>query len=641
MNDNLKRSPCAVAHIIAPRRLSRGDRSAPNGAERGASLATVIMVVAMMLALAFTVVAIAFTHLNLSFKSANNSRAKHLAEATIARAINELVANQNFGTTGTADERTVRVTLESLPEGSEGVLSFDPSSASSLGVPCSTNNRSETAMEGAAGKMIPGESFHLVAKAMVKNSTSVVEAVIIVPRFPYSVAAEGSIKSNGGLTVAAVRPDVVGYDLNFPIHEDDLEPGSLVTNSKSGDDAVVLSGQNKIYGDLQSSSGVTVEAETSILGEIRTQAEDEALPIININSYDPELEPGLQEVNSGAGTLEVTGYNKSYGDLTVDNGVRLNGGVLFVDGNLTISAGGVRGKGALVSTGNITVYGDGDASSDNQAAIIADGNVVLQGASGDKAKFAGLIYTNGQLKAENLRLAGVFVAAGSNSEVEFKNTEVYQDASKSRIEIKAEDTPFQIPTLTPPTMAFEDKVIPATYDLNGLEGRLEEFRNPNTGPGQPEYLFKVPLAGTSTGFVTHQYNAAGEVFYTETPGPDQYVVDGSVFGLRIYGQAVTSVAQAEDAAVTGMAAQLALEGRTLTPAQINSIKTSARTIFNSASAGFKLSQTSAQHTYDTSGSGSGGGEPESRFEWSLDLSDFFSQGRPLQVLFWSEYRDHG
>lgn len=608
-----------------------------NHQDQGASLVTVMMVVAMMMALAFTVVAIAFSHLNLSFKNSNNSKAKHLAEAVLAKSIDSILSNQNFGNEGTSEEKTVRVTFDSylkIDAESEGMLTFDQALATSEGVPYSTNNRSESSIQGVGNKVVPGESFHLVARAKVKNSISTVEAVVVVPRFPFSVAAEGAIRSSGGLVVASVKPGVP-YDLNYPIHEDDLEPGHLVSNSQSGDDAVVLSGENKIYGDLQSASGVTVEGETAIFGEIRTEADPESLPVVNISSYDPELEPGLQTVNSGAGTLEVVGFNKSYGSLTVDNGVRLNGGVLYVEGDLTVSAGGVSGKGALVSTGNITVYGDGEATSDNQAAIIADGDVILRGSTSSKAKFAGLIYTKGQLKAENLRLAGVFVAAGGDSAVEFKNTEVYQDSSKSRIEIRKE-TVFEIPAVSPPSMGFSGKTIPATYDPNALTGNLENYRNPDTGPGQPEYLFKVPFAGSSTGFITHQFGSGG-VSYVETLGPDQFVLDGSSFGLKIYGQTISSVGQAESVAVDGMVAEFAAEGRTLTEAEKNSVRTSARMIFNSTGAAFNVSQSSANYSYNNSVADGGGSTGISTFDWSLDLSDFYNRAEHMEVLYWAEY----
>src|SRR5690606_28623641 len=135
------------------------------GRPRGASLATVMMVVAMMMTLGFTVVAIAFNHLNLSFKSNNHARAKHLAEAVLAQAIDKIVADQDFGTTGTAEEKTVRIVppstagklFSSLPSGSEGIVTFDQDLAAAEGIRYSTNNRTESGVQGVDGITVPGE----------------------------------------------------------------------------------------------------------------------------------------------------------------------------------------------------------------------------------------------------------------------------------------------------------------------------------------------------------------------------------------------------------------------------------------------------------------------------------------------------
>ena len=124
---------------------------------KGASLATVMMVVAMMLTLGFTVVAIAFNHLNLSFKSSNQTQADHLAEATLAKAIDRIVNDREYGLLGTAEEKTVRITrpstgmFSSLPEGSEGLLTFDETYANEKGIPYSTNNRTEAGVNGVDG----------------------------------------------------------------------------------------------------------------------------------------------------------------------------------------------------------------------------------------------------------------------------------------------------------------------------------------------------------------------------------------------------------------------------------------------------------------------------------------------------------
>lgn len=607
------------------------------GERRGASLATVMMVVAMMMALAFTVVAIAFNHLNLSNKSVNSSKAHLLAEATLAKTIDAIAKNPDFGLTGTAEEKTVRVTFDSLPEGSAGVLSFDPDVASSEGVAYSTNNKSESPTNGAGSKMVPGESFHLVAIGHVKNSTARVETVIVVPKFPFSVAAEGAIRSNGGLVVASVRPGVP-YDLNYPIHEDDLEPGHMVSNSKSGDDAIILSGENKIYGDLQSSSGATIAADTSVLGEIRLNASDESLPKVHASNYDPEAEPGLQVVNSGAGQLDVEGYNKSYGDLTVDNGIKLNGGVLYVDGNLTVNAGGVTGKGALITTGKLTIYGDGEAATDRQAALISDGDITLKGATTDKAKFAGLVYTNGKLKAENLRLAGVFVAAGTNSAVELTNTEIYEDDAATNIDVKANttSTPFTLPVINPDSGSFDGKPIVATVDANVLATNLENYRNPNSGADQPTYLFKFPYAPSPTGYA---YMAPNNAVPQPTPGPDGFLLDGGAVGMKIFGTPVHSLSEAQAAAVAGLEAEFLAEGRVLTAADKATIESEAKRVYTSLSMAYSVSKSSADYTAAQASSGGTSGGTDPGFEWSIDLSEFFNRSEHMRVLYWADYRD--
>lgn len=233
----------------------------------GASMPTVIMVVALMMTLAFTVVAIAFNHLNLSFRANNSSRAENLAEATLALAIEKAYSSQGeYGTVGSAADKTLRLDADdfqagSYPAGAFGVLSFDKDTALELGIPYSTNNRTESSVEGSnPNQAVPGQSLHLVARAEVGGAFSTMEAIVEIPKFPYSIASGGAIRSNGGLLVASVRPGVA-YDLSLPIHEQDLEPGHLVSNSSIGDQAIVMEGTNKILGDLRSASGATVEEE--------------------------------------------------------------------------------------------------------------------------------------------------------------------------------------------------------------------------------------------------------------------------------------------------------------------------------------------------------------------------------------------
>lgn len=596
---------------------------------RGASMPTVMMMVALMMTLAFMVLAIAFNHLNVSFRSGNSSQSRHLAEAVLSLAIEKLSADEEFGLIGNADDKTIQLTFDSLPDGSLGVLSFDTGRAASLGVPHSTNNRSETSTVGANGQVVPGQAIHLVAVAEVKGSRTVVETVVVVPRFPYSIASNGQIESTGGLTVASVRPGV-NYDLALPLHEDDLEPGHLVTNSTSGNDAVVLSGTNKIFGDLQSASGATLGPDTQILGEERLNTDPITLPDLSIWDYDPIAEPGVQNVFSGGGTLSVSGFNRASSDITIDNGIVLDGGVLFVDGDLNVSAGGVTGKGALIASGNININGGGEASTDNQAALISGGDITLRGITSEKAKFAGLVYTEGNLSAENFRLAGVFVAAGNSSDVLLKDSELYHVDEHAFIDL-TKTTTFNVPNVPPPTLTFNGEAISASYDYSQLNANISSYLNPASGGNEPEYLFKAELASSSTGYVTFEVGPSGPAM-VETSGPDQYLIDGQDLGMEIFGTPVTSGAHAESVVITHFENLYASTGQTLSPSDRATLANMAHSLFTSSGASFNLAYQAAQQTYDNNQPGGGG---STTFNWSLDLSDFISRSQRMRVLYWA------
>ena len=629
----------------------------------GASLPTVIMVVALMMTLAFTVVAIGFNHLNLSFRSNNNTKAEHLAEAVLSLAIEKARLNvDEFGLTGSTADRTIILTLDSLPEGSRGVLSFDPSTAAELGVSFSTNNRSESSVEGSNPMQpVPGQSLHLVARAEVKGAFSTMEAVISVPKFPYSIASGGAIRSNGGLLVAAVRPDIA-YDLSSPIHREDLRPGHLVTNSSLGDEALVLTGTNTIMGDIQSHSGAQIGTDTEILGETRLRANQVNLPKLDARDYDPYrslpagpapgTQPGedeVQEVNSGAGVLNVKGYNvfgqKRADDtynpdahLVVDNGITLQGGVLYVNGNLTVSAGGVKGKGAIVATGNIIINGGGEATTDNQAALVANGDITLRGTSSEKAKFAGLIYTKGDLQAENMRLAGVFVAAGQDtddnglprtpSEVTLQNTELYQVEEHSRFEIKSE---FVIPNVVPAPQGIDGMAISASYDFSNLRANLQSYKNPNSGPGEPEYLFKYKQGES---YYRHKI-VNGKPEISDASGvSDSFLIDGGVLGLRIFNQPVSSVGDAEAVIIAELESRYNI---TLSQEQRQTVGERAKLLWTAMAAGHQFSLEAAAQSSE--GGSTGTGTTPGRIHWSLDLSEFFGGSKPMRIMSWGRYSD--
>ena len=100
---------------------------------------------------------------------------------------------------------------------------------------------------------------------------------------------------------------------------------------------------------------------------------------------------------------------------------------------------------------------------------------------------------------------------------------------------------------------------------------------------------------------------------------------------------MTSQAEAENVAVSVLEAQFAAEGRVLTAAEKDSIKTSARIIFASGSATNSISYASADFSHNNSIGGGTTGGGTSTFEWSLDLSEFYNQSEHMQVLYWADY----
>lgn len=642
-----------------------GEVPPKKGCRRAASLPTVIMVVALMLMLAFTVVAIGFSHLNLTFRSSNNLKAKELAEAVLAVAIERTrIDVENFGIKGSAADKTIKLSLAELPPGNLGVLSFDPDTAASLGVPVSTNNRSESASEGSGEGATLGQSIHIVAKAEVGGSTSIMEAIVEFPKFPYSIASEGSIKSGGGLLVAAVRPGA-SYTLDHSIDLKDLQPGSMVSNSSNPESSIDLSGKNIIMGDLQTVAQAVKIADgggddvTTVKGEVRLNADRVKLPRLSASDYDPLSETAKQrandpdsvkKVNPGPATLKVKGYNVfgtklsdgSYNQnetLTVDNGIELDGGVLFVNGNLDVSAGGIKGKGAIIATGNINISGSGEAFTDNEAALVADGNIILKGASvADKAKFSGLIYTKGQMQATNLRLAGVFVAAGENSAVELKDTELYQVNEKSKIEIKEDLLDMNYTSKIRGKIEDTNVSVDVTYEPTVLEKSLDNYKNPNPGPGEPKYLFKYK-AGNVYYRLMPKPDGTGNQFVV-TSGPDQYVLDAAkIGGVRIDGGGplLSSLAEIQSGILASYVKnyQTELNEGIFTMKQLESkAEESAARAFL---AGDYFTEIAEQAQAIPSNAGQDTDE-EDYFNWSLDLSEFFSKALPMKIVYWAAYR---
>jgi hypothetical protein len=120
-----------------------------------------------------------------------------------------------------------------------------------------------------------------------------------------------------------------------------------------------------------------------------------------------------------------------------------------------------------------------------------------------------------------------------------------------------------------------------------------------------------------------------------TTGPDQYLLDGGLMGMSIFGQTVHSEAEAEAVVLARMAE---LEGRELDETEKTAVRNLAHTFYQSNQPLRTLSMRSAEYSAINGGPSGGDGSVTQPFVWSLDMSEFFGDVKPMQILTWVRYR---
>lgn len=381
-----------------------------------------MVLVALFLTLAFTVVATSYAQLSVSRRITNRTHARNLAESALAAGMDRLLKDPQFG----ADqEHQSTIRISPLGKGT-AILSFNRAAAQSLNVPYSTNNlQGDSAVPGSDNRVVPAQAARLVAVGDRSGVSVTMEAVLHVPRFPYAIACSGPFQSQGQLLVASVDQisDLAAGVENVTPKE--LKPGHLDSNARSSD-ALTVGPDALVTGDLRSSGGVDVAPGARVEGEIRPYQNPLALPRINVTDYDPD-KLGLHNVQHLTSQFlykpVLGGYLRSSGNLSIQGGATLDGAVLYVDGNLSVD-GPIDGQGALFVTGTTQLIGGGAVKSDNLAALVSQGDVLLEGNGQTGSYFQGLVYTEGNFTARDLTLVGVFVANSSTGGGAFSTKDV-------------------------------------------------------------------------------------------------------------------------------------------------------------------------------------------------------------------------
>jgi hypothetical protein len=410
--------------------------------------------------------------IKLSNQEDGQDGAKALAEAAAQVMVARLIAAQKLPTPVHLDQTTpldgstheLRLTLSAYP-GGEGLVTLNPARASALGIPLSVNNIAipggppPAPADGWGGTLVAPNTANIVAEGRYQDRVCRIEVVLHLPKFPYAIASNVRIDGTG-LDIFGVSDPTVFNTNGFNIPEADQQPGHVATND-TATASLVLGMGTTVKGEAQSRGTVELQGDAEV-GSVRNQADAAPIPDINLAHYDPDnrvgtlLEPPLPPGGFAGGTL--TGYHQvESGGSTyqVSGPLDLQSAVVFVEGDIRIT-GGIQGNGALIATGSVNVSGGNATMTASEAAIIAGGDLTLAGAgAGDRQNFRGMLYTEGNLSAINVNVAGAVAVnnlSGNGSAIA-QNATIVQSSQTAAVNVPVTTTVQPIGSLAggPPT----------------------------------------------------------------------------------------------------------------------------------------------------------------------------------------------
>lgn len=354
------------------------------------TLALTVVSLGLALILGLTLSSASISFLHRSGRGVSDVRVRAAADACVAELASLVVADGEFGIAGTPEE-----TLQLFFQDSEAHLTFNSEIAESLDIPRSTSNRyGLEPATGPTGEIIPPHTVQAFCLGSSGDREVLFEVVLSAPEFPYVIASSGPIESSGALVVGSAESALEA-------EEDTLLATAIVSN---GD--VTIGGQAELYGDLTAAGRITLAESVTLRGETRPQSAALVMEDLDIAELRPEETVPLDTTFAP----ELTGSVHHNGpNLTISGGLTLDDAVLYVNGDARI-IGGVRGKGAIVVNGSLTIEGSSSLAAEDQLALVVQNDLTITGTSRDSSFFQGLIYTEGDFYSEDVTLMGAFVA---------------------------------------------------------------------------------------------------------------------------------------------------------------------------------------------------------------------------------------
>ena len=388
----------------------------------------------LVAALGFALAGLSVQHLSAMSLHSNRQEAQNLARSAVSKAIERLLSQPSFGKAPPAGQM-LKIELTGSRPGALGLLTFHPGEARDNGIDYSVNNLEGTQpVIGALQRPVAAAQAQLIGEGRCGGVVRKVVAVLAVPPFPYAIASAGPVSAQGGLTLGSLEA-VPSGDISA---DTPLLPADLLSNF-AGSNAIFLGANTHVSGDVKAPGGIDLDPAAPV-GSIRVEgliesgAAPESLPKIPLSDYDPQ-QSGKDFTPLGNGLytdpLHVSGVMRRQGNLEAENGLALTGGLLFVDGDLTVHKG-LTGQGVVACTGKVTLEGQNRLVSGNGVALLTGKDLTISGRASDESYFQGLVYTEGTFQANRVSIVGTLIAAGQNDQaVTLRQSRVLQAPDSS------------------------------------------------------------------------------------------------------------------------------------------------------------------------------------------------------------------
>jgi hypothetical protein len=410
------------------------------------------MVLAMAVVLSSALIATAFFQMDVSLNFDNVKVARNMADSAVAIAAQQVMADYASGSPS-ATWTPADVVISGPTGGAllpspgydvggqlerdspmKGVVTFNKNQTAT---PYSTDNLYNTngvpgyssASSGSTPWPVPGNGMQLIGVGTYKNTTVYTNAIIWIPPYPYAIAASGKININGNVVVGSVGQNGANATAGGSLVPTSSLLPAAMGDSNTGAPAISMSPGNGssvyIAGCVDTAGTVYQNGSIVINGQLMQNVSAGSIPIptVTVTSFNPVGTIPNSQITTLTPTpcgvptnLQLTGYNfvSPSATYTTQN-INLNGGILYVKGSLQAQT--VSGNGAIMAEGNVTITQDANLTSNDTLALLANGNVNLNGTCQSGSTFKGLLYTQGNLSAKNLTVIGQYVANGGTTNV--------------------------------------------------------------------------------------------------------------------------------------------------------------------------------------------------------------------------------